>query len=210
VLRQSLGAAIEAGLFPEALTTVAADPWAEIGRVASAHDCEILLLGLSRLDDAATLARLDALMASVRSDVVILRAPEGWHLERVRRVVVPVAGGGEQERLRARLLGSLARLSQPEVEFLRVLPRDTSDAVLARTERDLARSLAGRELGRVAGTCLRAEDPVAAVVSRLAGADLLIVGLPRRDAQGAALGSVARELAAAVPAATAMLMIHRR
>jgi hypothetical protein len=36
------------------------------------------------------------------------------------------------------------------------------------------------------------------------------VGLPRRDAQGAALGSVARELAAAVPAATAMLMIHRR
>jgi basic amino acid/polyamine antiporter, APA family len=210
VLRESLGAAIASGLYPEALTTVAADPWAEIGRVARDHDCEILLLGLTHLDDVATLARLDALMASVRSDVVILRAPPGWHLEHVRRVVVPFAGRGDQERLRARLLGALARLAGPEVEFLRIVPPATSDASLLRFERTLADVLEGRELGRVSGVCLRSDDLVAAVTERAAGADLLIVGLPKRDLEGAALGPVARRLAAEVPPETAMLMIHRR
>jgi basic amino acid/polyamine antiporter, APA family len=210
VLRESLEAAIDAGLYPEALTTIAADPWTEIGRVARAHDCEILLLGLARLDDVGTLARLDALMASVRSDVVILRAPEGWHLERVRRVVVPFGGRGDQERLRARLLGSLARLSAPEVEFLRVVPASTTDASLRRFERSLVGALAGRELGRASSVCLRDDDPVGAVVERARGADLLIVGLPKRDAEGAALGRVVRRLAEAVPRSTAILMIHRR
>jgi basic amino acid/polyamine antiporter, APA family len=210
VLRDSLTAAIELGLYPEALTTVAADPWQEIGRVARTHDCEALLLGLSRLDDAVTLARVDELMNTVRSDVVILRAPEGWHLERVTRVLVPFAGRGDQERLRARLLGALSRLANPEVEFLRVLPPDTTDASRARLQRALRNALAGRELGRVTSTCVRAADPVAAVIERAADADLVILGLPRRDAAGGALGTMARALVAGLPASSAVLMIHRR
>ena len=210
VLRDSLTAAIELGLYPEALTTVAADPWQEIGRVARTHDCEALLLGLSRLDDVATLARVDELMNTVRSDVVILRAPEGWHLERVTRVLVPFAGRGDQERLRARLLGSLSRLANPEVEFLRVLPPETTDASRARLQRALRNALAGRELGRVTSTCVRAADPVSAVIERAADADLVILGLPRRDAARGALGTMARALVAGLPASSAVLMIHRR
>ncbi|MBA2667787.1 MAG: amino acid permease [Trueperaceae bacterium] len=210
VVRQSLSAAIELELFPEALTTVASDPWDEIGRVARTHDCEILLLGLSQLDDRATLARVDDLIATVRSDVVILRAPAGWHLERVERVLVPFAGRGDQDRLRARLLGALSRLAHPEVEFLRVLPLDTTDASLARLSRTLADTLAGRELGRVMSVCLRSDDPVASVLERSTDVDLVILGLPRRDESRGVLGAMARSLVAALPASCAVLMIHRR
>jgi basic amino acid/polyamine antiporter, APA family len=149
-------------------------------------------------------------MSTVRSDVVILRAPEGWHLERVRRVLVPFAGGGEQERLRGRLLGALARLAQPQVEFLRVVPPETTDASLARLERAQRARLEGRELGRPISSCVRAGDPVVAVAERAADADLVILGLPRRDAGRAVLGAMARALVAALPPDCAVLMIHRR
>jgi basic amino acid/polyamine antiporter, APA family len=210
VLRRSLSSALALRLYPEAMTTVAADPWSEIGRVARTHDCEILLLGLSRLDDADTLAHLDHLIGTVRSDVVILRAPPGWHLEQAKRVVVPFGGRGDQERLRARVLGSLARLADPEVVFLRVLPLETSEAERARIERGLRSALAGRELGRTVAACVRAADPVAELLRRASDADLVILGLPKRDVDQAVLGPVARAMVAGLPPSTAVLMIHRR
>lgn len=210
VLAASLEAALGLGLYPQALTTLADDPWGEIGRVAGTLDCEAVLLGLSDLHDEATLARLDGLLGRVRSDVVVLRAPPGWHLERCRRVLVPFAGRADQERLRARLLASLARLADPEVEFLRLLPDDASEASCRRVQRQLERLVEGRELGRVHCVAEPAADPVAAVARRAATADLLVLGMPKRDTEGHALGAFAAAVTAATPASCAVMLIHAR
>lgn len=210
VLRSSLRSSLALGLQPEAMTSVADDPWDAIARVARTHACEVVLLGLSKLDDDVTLARIDRLLSEVASDVVILRAPPGWHLERCREVVVPFAGGAEQETLRARVLGALARLAQPRVRFLRVLPTSVSEASCGRAERALQRALEGRELGRTRGVCVRSDDPVATVAAAAQDADLLVLGLPRRDAKQGTLGSFARSLLPRLPRSCAVLLIHRR
>ncbi len=210
VLGASLRASFGLGLTPQALTTVADDAWGEIARVARTLDCESLLLGLSDLDDAATLERVDALIAAVRSDVVVLRAPAGWHLERCRKVVVPFAGRSDQERVRARVLGSLARLSDPDVDLVRLLPPDADADRCARARRDLERRVEHRHLGRVRCLVTPTDDPVATLVTMAADADLLVLGMPKRDAQHRALGGFAHAVAAATPPSCAVLLIHAR
>jgi hypothetical protein len=210
VLGASLRAAFGLGLTPQALTTVADDAWAEIARVARTLDCEGLLLGLSDLDDTSTLERVDALIGAVRSDVVVLRAPAGWHLERCRKVVVPFAGRSDQERVRARVLGSLARLSDPEVDLVRLLPADADAARCARARRDLERRVEHRHLGRVRCVATATDDPVAALAAMAAEADLLVLGMPKRDARHRALGDFAHAVAAATPPSCAVLLIHAR
>jgi basic amino acid/polyamine antiporter, APA family len=210
VLASSLAAALALGLSPQALTTLADDPWDEIARVARSLDCEGLLLGLSDLGDAHTLARLDELLARVRSDVVVLRAPPGWHLERCRRVVVPFAGRSDQERLRARVLSSLARVADPEVEIVRLLPQAADEDACRRAQRHLERLVEGRDLGRVRCVAEATGDAAAALVRRAAAADLLVLGLPRFDADRHALGAFATRVATATPASCAVMLIHAR
>ena len=210
VLSASLEAAVNLGLAPQALTTLADDPWDEIASVARTLDCEGLLLGLSDLADEATLGRLDELLGSVRSDVVVLRAPPEWHLERCRRVVVPYAGRADQERLRARVLASLARLADAEVEVVRMVPANVGEEACDRVRRQLERLVEGRELGRVRCWVEPTDDPVAALHRRAADADLLLLGMPRRDAEGHALGAFAAAVVAGTPPSCAVMLIHAR
>ncbi len=210
VLGASLHASLGLGLTPQALTTLAHDPWLEIARVARTLDCESLLVGLSDLADGATLAQVDGLLTSVRSDVVLLRAPPGWHLERCRRVVVPFGGRSDQERLRARVLASLARLSNPQVDLVRFLPADADAAACRRAHRTLERRVEGRELGRVKCVVEATADPVRALADRASLADLLLLGLPRRDVDHRALGAFATAVAATTPASCAVLLIHAK
>ncbi|MBL7189242.1 MAG: hypothetical protein ISS70_23185 [Phycisphaerae bacterium] len=46
VLRKSMHAAISERIRVEGMTTVSADPWTEINRVARAHRCASVLLGI--------------------------------------------------------------------------------------------------------------------------------------------------------------------
>jgi len=210
VLEASLRAARGLAFAPEMLTTIATDPWDEMARVTRNLAGEALLLGLSQLDDEATLARLDQLLQEVPSDVVVLRAPPGWHLERVKRVIVPFGGRADQERVRARVLGSLARLANPEVEVLQLLAADASAATGRRSRARLERLLEGRELGRVRCHVEATADRVAAIAQRSADADLLLLGLPKRDSSGHALGPFAAAVAAQTPPACALMLIHAR
>ncbi len=210
VLGASLHASLGLGLTPQALTTLAHDPWTEIARVARTLDCESLLVGLSDLADVATLAQVDGLLTSVRSDVVLLRAPAGWHLERCRQVVVPFGGRGDQERLRARVLASLARLSDPQVDLVHFLPVDADEGALRRARRVLERRVELRELGRVRCVVEATPDPVGALAERAGRADLLVLGLPRHDVDHRALGAFAAAVAAATPASCAVLLIHAK
>ena len=121
VLKTSMAAAFDARLYPEALTTVAPDPWAEISRVANIHRCESLVLGLTRFTETETENRLEALINEVDCDVVVLKTPEGWRLSGVGKVLVPAGGKSVNYMLRTRILSNLWRLSSPEISFVRIL-----------------------------------------------------------------------------------------
>ena len=211
VLGQSLAAALEAGYAPEALTTLAEDPWDEIARVARTHDCESLLLGLARVEAEDTRAQVNRLISRVDSDVVVLRAPPAWHLEEVREVLVPIAGRGHHETLRARLLGTLARTSDARVTYLRVVPSATTEASIARTRRSLERfANTGREatdFGAYQAVVVPHDDPLRAIAERAAGADLMVLGLERASRQQKAIGDFSRNLVAATPESCAVVLM---
>jgi hypothetical protein len=184
--------------------TIADSPWEEIERIARVRQCAGILLGLTRLDETHTLAGLERLLNRVDSDVAVLNAPPGFELGSVKRVVVPVGGRGRQHGLRARLLGSLRRSSQPTLEFLRVLPANTSADAVRDAEQSIER-LAHDEAGGTATVrVVAAEDPVEAVVRAAEGADLLVLGLPRVDGK-TLFGEFAMDVARRAGCATIML-----
>ncbi len=125
VLKESLSASFSIGLSPEALTTVAHDPWDEIIRVSDSYGCESLLLGLTNLNEKSEV-KIEYVMSHVDTDVVVLRTTDLWRLSEVKNVLVPVRGAGDQDELLARLLGSICRTLSPEVTFLKVVPEDAS------------------------------------------------------------------------------------
>jgi hypothetical protein len=210
VLRHSLAASVELGLYPEALTTLADGRWEEIARVAAIHRCESLLLGLSDLGDERVRDRVNELMSRVDSNVVVLRAPAGWQLAQARRVLIPIGGKGDQEELRARVLGSLGRLGSPEVTYLRVVPSATTEASLRRAQRALTRLTEGRSQGDAHAEVVRSDAPLEEILTHAADADLMILGLQRVSRQEKMFGTFARELAARAAPSCALLMISRR
>lgn len=211
VLHQSLASALEAGYAPEALTTLAEDAWDEIARVAQVHDCESLLLGLAHLDREDTREQVNRLISAVDSDVVILRAQPGWRLEQVREVLIPIAGRGHHDTLRARLLGTIARTSDARITYLRIVPASTTDASLARTQRSLDRfaatTQAAGDFGAYRAVVVRSDDVFATLSERAADYDLMVVGLQRVSRQEKAIGDFPRRLVAATPPSCAIVLM---
>jgi basic amino acid/polyamine antiporter, APA family len=199
VVREALTTAFAAAFGPEALTTVAQDAWAEIARVSRAYRCESLLLGLGDLERAGSSGGLEWLMGHVGCDVVILRAPPGWRLAQVRRVLVPVGGRRDHSRLRARLLGSMCRAGEREITFLGVLP----DAARAEAELRAAREL--RHLARDEAPAHTTVDVVRSdrvdqeIARRAVDADLVVLGLKRGVRRERVLGDVVIRIARATP-----------
>ncbi len=124
VLRELLRASAKAGIRVETLTTVAPQPMEEIARVARLHRCESVLLGLSEISEDSHGTHLESLLGTLDANVVVLRSRPDWRLTDVEKILVPIAGRGGHDHLRALLLGSLLRSTQREVTFLRVLPTD--------------------------------------------------------------------------------------
>ncbi len=180
ILGDALSTALSADARPEARITIHDDPWSEIARVAEASRCETVLLGVGRLGRDTMSGPLEALIARVPSDVVVLRAPRSWNPEEARRILVPSRGGREQGPIRARLLGHLCRTAPRETTFLSVVPPGTPEPEVRRAEA-LLRSLARDEVPSGGeAEIARSEDPVAEVVARAARSDLMILGLQVR------------------------------
>ncbi len=208
VLGQALNASFARGLAPEVLITIAGEPWPEIGRVARLHRCETLLVGLSNLSAPNVNRHLENLMATAGSDVVVLRAPAGWLLRDVRRVLIPVAGRGDHDELRARLLGSIHRSANRETTFLRVMPPDARDTDCRRAERELTNL--SRDLLRSTSKIVVARSP--SILEELARHaqenDLVVLGVQRPTGRQKVFGNVALQLARET--STAILMLGRR
>jgi amino acid transporter len=207
VVRAALVTSLASGHAPETLLTVADEPWSEIARVARAQHCECLLLGLSSLEDPRGVARLDTLLNEVDCDVMVLRAPSGWSLASVGRIVAAVGGRGGHDDVRARLLGSLDRSSHRELVFVQVVAASTPMAERRQLERQLHAFAQEETHGQPRAEVVAHDDVVEALTGFVGPSDLFILGLQQRRGQRL-FGEVAVRVARGTEAA--ILMISRR
>jgi basic amino acid/polyamine antiporter, APA family len=192
----ALKASFDSGLRPDALTTIASEPWEEIERVVKVHRCRSMLLGLSSFSDLQTTNNLEKLVKRVRCDVVVMRQPySGWKITEARKVLIPVAGMGTHDTLRARVAASLWRTSQPEITFFQIMPARTPDSVMLKKQKDLTR-FSGRIIpGKTEALIVRSDDVKGELVRQTASHDLVIMGLGKPGPNGKTFGSIALSMA---------------
>jgi nucleotide-binding universal stress UspA family protein len=195
VLGDTLSASVKKGLFPEALFTLAANPWQEIARIAREHRCESILVGLSDLKRDSVESPLGELLAGVACDVVVLRARPDWQLAQTREILVPIGGRGWHDRLRARLLGSLFRTGQRHVTLLRVLPENAPPQACTRARRELARVARDEAPGIARVKVVQSDDAGQVIVEHAAESDLVILGVQRLSRRRKAFGHVTLRVA---------------
>jgi hypothetical protein len=207
-LREAVTASFRSDLSPEALVTVASDPWTEIIRVAHIHRCKSLLIGVGDLVQNKINTYLNKLMSSVDCDTVFLKSSPDWQLSKAKRILVPVGGKGDHDELRARLLGSLCRSSEREVTFLRIVSSKATDGDLKWMRYKLAR-FAGDEVPTEPKVeVVRKKNVIDGVREYAAESDLVILGIQRMGRRKKVFGDIAMEIARVTPGAT--ILISRR
>jgi nucleotide-binding universal stress UspA family protein len=200
VLRESLTASLQLGVTPEALTTLAADPMAEIARVARSYRCAGMLVGLSDIAaDEQHATPLERLLGATDTDIVVLRAPPHWRLADVRRVLIPIAGRGGHEQLLATLLGSLFRTGQRRFSFVRVLPTRAKPAECRRALRDLTYLAEGDVGTQAEALIVQSDSPEEEIARRANDCDLVILGVQRLSRRQKLFGRFTRSLAQQTP-----------
>ncbi|MEK6247004.1 MAG: amino acid permease [Planctomycetales bacterium] len=207
VLGEALSGSATNNTFPETLTTIAADPWTEIRRVAKDHRCESLLLGLSKISDQNTDVPVEELIGRVDSNVVVLRAERHWQITSARRVLVPVGGRGGHDRLLARLLGVLSRIGTQEVTFLKVVPEGMERKELQQAEREIKKAARDQFEGH-AKTKVVQGNPADAIAQHAAESDLVIMGMRRVNHRKKIFGRVSLDIASKT--SCPMIVISRR
>ena len=112
-----------------------------------------------------------------------------------RRVLVPIGGRREHSHLRARLLSSLSRSGERSLSFLHAVPTATSADERRHGEREV-RSLARDEAaGPYEVEVEITDDAQSAIIPRAAEADLVIMGMQRRERGSRPLGVLAMAIA---------------
>ncbi len=208
ILDQSLFLSLTSGSTPEWLTTVAADPWLEIARVARVHRPESLLVGLGQLTRETMSTRVGGLINAVQSDVVVLRAPEGWTPASAHDILVPVGGRRDQSVLRARLLASLARSRERRITYLRVLPEDASERDYREADRGLTFLAQDESSGAFEVRLIRSGNALGELVEAAKTADLVVLGLQRLARRRRTFGELTLRLA--TETSCPLILISRR
>jgi amino acid transporter len=207
VVEQAMSTSLTAGHKPEALMTLAFDPWREIARIARSRECESLVMGFSSLEGHEDVKHLEQLLNDVECDVVVLRAPQQWSLSEETKVVVPVGGKGGHDELRARLLGSLGRAGLNNVRFIQIVEPELSDIAMAHRASELR--IFAEEEARGTPECevVEADDVVEALAAEAGPHDLIILGL-LHERHKRLFSKLALQVARKTEAAT--LMISRK
>ena len=179
----------------EGAILLAPDVPAAVTRVAAERRAEIVLLGMSSLEDSAGTGLLQKLIAASGADVVVLKAPETWSHQAVRRALVPVGGEARHDALRARIVALLQRAGQAEVTLLRVIRKEEERAAATSYLQGVADDLG---LPRGSAAVELSDDPAAAVIARGRASDLVILGLGAGQGRRAEVGPfvlrIAREV----------------
>lgn len=195
VLGEILKSSFEGDYAPEALTTVASQIRREISRVARLHRCESLLLGLRRFETEESATFIEEIMRTVDCDVVVLRAPLGWPLSSVKRILVPVGGHADQSKLRARLLSSLCRSGVEQITYLRTLSSGTG----LRDRTHATREVSHLARDEVPSPCreliVESDDVVGEICRQAEDYDLILLGLQYKDRRHRRIGSIPLQIA---------------
>jgi basic amino acid/polyamine antiporter, APA family len=193
------------GVETELLLTVASEPWTEIARIARKEEVNSVLLGLAHApgggagaEEAGTSTHpIDWLMEQLPSDVALLHAEPDFDLDRVRRVLIPLSGHNDHDRLRARVIGTLARKGLEHLRFLHVLPPEAPPEAEARARSALETYVVDEAQGRGEARVVRDADPIGQIVGQAQGYDLLVLGITRprggKSRIGALLARMVRE-----------------
>ena len=208
ILGESLHYSLESALSPETLFTIAGDVWPEIARVARLHRCETVVLGLPDLAGAGIESRLEALMADLEADVVVLRAPRRWRMADVHRVLIPLGGQSAHSQPRARLIASLSRSRERSLTFLGTVSPTTSEPSRQRFERDLRRLARDEAIGPHEVIVEAAPTPLEGIMRHAEQADLVVMGMRRLARDRRALGELPLALARGTD--VPIVMIGRR
>lgn len=197
VLKAAISNAYSSGLTPEALTTVSPDPGEEIVRVAHLHRCETVLLGLSQIENDKVDERFQRLLHEVQGQIVILKAPAGWNLSQVKKILVPAAGKSVNGTLRARLLSSVARLTDPDIRFLQVVGKSVSEKVRQKLLNELYEVALDEAANpsKLSVEVNRAESISDELINEARDADLVVMGLPIVNQKKRIFGDLAIDMA---------------
>jgi basic amino acid/polyamine antiporter, APA family len=205
VQREALTASFSSGLAPEALLTIASNHWAEILRVSRLHRCEAILLGLRSISEQASDPGFNELLSHAPCDTILLRCAKTWRFNTTRRILIPIGGRGSHSPLRARVLGSLRRETDLEVQYVCFLPQSVSDEALRRARKSTEMRVED-EMGRHAAiTVERCNDPAAEIIRRAPDHDLVILGLQQLQARRRAISDFALRIAGATHGALLLL-----
>ncbi|HEY5934507.1 MAG TPA: amino acid permease [Kofleriaceae bacterium] len=204
-VRQALTASYAAGHAPEALITAASEPWREIRRIADEHHCESLLFGLPSTLDPTTDRKVEELLNDVDCDVGIMRAPDDWRIETAKRVLVPVAGKGEEAELRARILATLSRDRTRQLVFMTVIPAAANEDEMTSAVRALDRQADLNIPTKPTVEVVRSDDVATAIIAEAARFDLVVLGLRRSRSGRKMLGTINRKIASEAPCAVMLL-----
>ncbi|MCH8558945.1 MAG: amino acid permease [Balneolia bacterium] len=208
-MQQALMASFDSGLRPDALTTIANEPWEEIERVVKVHNCRSMLLGLSSFSELQTTQNLEKLVKKVKCDVVVFRQPySGWKITEVKKVLIPVAGQASHDRLRARIAATLWRTIQPEITFLNILPPGTTETRREAIRKNLDR-FAGRIIpGQTQTLLVETDDVKGELIRQTKEHDLVIMGLGKPGPEQRAFGPI--PIALAEETDTALIFISNQ
>jgi basic amino acid/polyamine antiporter, APA family len=175
------------GLKTELLRTLAPDPWAEIVRVAREQQVNSVLLGLAQApgggeepEEAGSPTHpIDSLLQRLPCDVSLLHGGDDFDLDRVRRVLIPLSGRNDHDRLRARVIGALAGKGLERLAFLHVLSPDAPAEAERRARAALQTYLSDEAQGEGELEICRAGDAIAEIVDRASAFDLVVLGITR-------------------------------
>lgn len=195
VLNESLKKSFSEGLYPEVLTTVAQNPWKEIKRVSLSSNCSSLLLGLTNLSEKLDGSGLENLINDVKCDVVVLKAPHEWNFRAVKKVLIPVAGNSEHGELLARVIGTLNRIGNPAIEFIRILPEYSSWEKCEKARLDIFKTAENfMQNGNFTVKIIKNDNVVDEIVSRAEEYDLVILGFRRVGKYLKAFGNLTQQI----------------
>lgn len=195
-VHQALSASFDVNLRPDALTTIANEPWEEIARVIKVHQCRSVLLGLSQFSELYTTQNLEKLIKQVKCDVVVFRQPySGWKIGSAKKILIPVTGVGSHDTLRARVVGSLWRTFQPEFTFFQVLPLGTSKKVKEKKEIELRRFSSRIIPGNSEVKIILSNDVKNELIQQTAEHDMVIMGLGKAGPKRTVFGELTLEMA---------------
>ncbi len=210
VLRDSMAVALRAGVRCESLATVAANPWQEITRVADAHRCASLLVGVHDLENDLVRGEIETLSKKIEANLLLLRAASDWKPESVKRVLIPIGGRSVHVALRARLLAGLDRRSMGGIKVTYLLVDKTLHSETSKYKRKThqSRFIVDETTLEHEVEIVAANNVAEAICSAAVDHDLIILGLGKAANGKPAIGPLIREVLQETDKAVILLAAH--